>query len=137
MYNNDNPQQKFIQSIRVNYTYLQSNKNSTGYISAYALDYLHHDFTIFLQHKILEKLSAGWTFSVEQRNGGYLDYPSSTVVPYATVFLLNGKISYALKNASIYVQGNNLLNRPYHEMGSVLLPGIWIFGGFQYHLPLK
>jgi iron complex outermembrane receptor protein len=137
VYYNDHPQQKFIQSIRINYTYLQSNKSSTGYISAYALDYLHHDFTLFVQHKILKKLSAGWTFSVEKRNGGYLDYASSTVVPYATVFLLNGKIIYALKNASIYIQGNNLLNRPYHEMGSVLLPGIWIFGGFQYHLPIK
>ena len=135
VYQNDHPQQKFIQSIRVNYTYLQSNKSSAGFISAYTLDYLRHDFTVFIQHKILKKLSAGWTFSVQKRNGGYLDYQSSKVLPYETVFLLNAKIRYTLKNASFYIQGNNLLNRPYHEMGSVLLPGIWIFGGVQYHLP--
>ncbi len=135
VYQNDNPEQKFIQSVRVNYTYLHSDKKSFGYISFYALDYLKHDFTVYLQHKVFKNLSAGWTFSIQKRNGGYLDYQSSKVLPYKTVFLLNAKIRYKLKSASFYVQGNNLLNRPYHEMGSVLLPGIWIFGGVQYHLP--
>lgn len=137
VYNNDKPQPGFIQTIRMNYTCLQSNKKSTGYISAYALDYLRHDFTLFIQHKILKKLSAGWTFTIQKRNGGYLDYQTSSVVPYSTVFLVNAKFRYAFKNASIYLQGNNLLNRPYREMGSVLLPGIWVFGGLAYHLPAK
>lgn len=136
VYNNINPQHHFIQSFRVNYTFLQSEKSASGYISLYTMDYLKHDFSIFLRQRITRHFSGGWTFSIQKRNGGYLDYQLSKILPYKTVFLLNTKIIYTMKNLKVYIQGSNLLNQQYHEIGSVLLPGIWVLGGVQYHFPL-
>jgi iron complex outermembrane receptor protein len=116
----------------MNYTYLNSKKSASGYISLYALDYLKHNLDIFIDHKILPRLSASWTVQIQKRNGSYFDYNSSKQMPYETVVLLNGKMIYRLKKLNVFVQGENLLNKRYHDIGSVLLPGIWFTGGIQY-----
>ncbi len=127
---------RFIQAVRFSYHYLTSDKNTAGYVSLYALDYLHHHANLYLQHAIARHLSAGWTFSVRQRNGYYFDYEQNKKVPYGTVFLMNTKIRYVLPHFVFYLQANNLLNRTYRDIGSVVMPGIWVSGGVQYHISL-
>ncbi|MBN2639803.1 MAG: TonB-dependent receptor [Bacteroidales bacterium] len=126
----------FVQSLGLNYTFLQSDKNASGYISLYALDYLKHDVSLFMMNRLLHRLTSSVTFKLEKRNGSYLDYETSQLKPYETVFLLDTKLMYQLDKFEIYLQANNLLNQRYHDTGSVLLPGIWVMGGVRFHINL-
>jgi vitamin B12 transporter len=127
----------FIKHVRSSYHYLYSAKTAGDYVSLYALDYLRHHFTVYLEHRISGRISAGWTFSVEKRNGGYFDYERQQKVSYKTVFLLNTKIKYTLPHFTFYVQADNLFNQQYRDIGSVVMPGIWVRGGIQYRFRLK
>ncbi len=127
----------FVKYLRVNYRYLHSEKISSGYVSLYALDYLRHHFTLYLEHHIARNLSAGWTFAVEKRNGYYFDYENQSRRRYPVVFLMNTKVKYRIPHFVFYVQANNLLNRSYRDIGSVVMPGIWVTAGLQYHISLN
>ncbi len=127
----------FLEQLRLSYNYLHSDKSASGYVSLYALDYLRHNLNIYFQHAIAPRLSAVWTFSIQKRNGGYFNYVQSKKVPYRTVFLLNTKIQYRIPHFTLFVQANNLLNQTYRDIGSVVMPGIWVTGGLQYHVSLK
>ncbi len=128
---------QFVKHLRLRYNYLHSDKDASGFISLYALDYLRHDLSIYFQHSIAPGLSAGWTFSIQKRNGDYFDYLQSKKVSYSTVFLLNTKIMYRISHFTFFVQANNLLDQTYRDIGSVVMPGIWVTGGIQYHLSLR
>ncbi len=127
----------FVRRMRVSYRYLYSSKNAEGYVSLYALDYLRHHFTLYVRHRVAGRLSAGWTFSVEKRNGDYYDDTQQLKVPYRTVFLFNTKVRYTVQHFVFYVQVNNLLNQTYRDIGSVVMPGIWVTGGVKYHISFK
>ena len=131
------PNSSFLQYLRVSYHYLHADKNAPGFVSLYALDYLRHNFSLYLQHAIARKLSAGWTFLIQKRNGGYFNYHQNIKVPYSTVFLLNTKIQYRIPHFVFFVQVNNLLNQTYRDIGSVVMPGIWATGGIRYHVSLR
>jgi len=126
-----------LRSIRVNYTYLKSDKINDNFFSLYALDYLQHHFNLFVNQKLFKNLSAGWNFSYQKRNGTYFDSQKMAEVAYKNIFLLNAKITYRQPAFQVYIQATNLLNRPYHDIGSVTLPGLWVLGGVQFHLPFK
>jgi len=127
----------FLKSFRLNYHYLYSDKSASGYVSLYALDYLRHNLSIYFRHAIIRRLSATWTFSIQKRNGEYFDYKQNRKVPYSTVFLLNTRINYSIPHFTFYLQANNLLNQTYRDIGSVVLPGVWVLGGMQYHFSLN
>ncbi len=128
---------KIVKAVRLNYHYLYSAKSASGYVSLYALDYLRHNLSIYLQHAVFGNLTAGWTFSIQKRNGDYFDYEQNKKAPYSTVFLLNLKIRYKLPRFTFFVQADNLLDQTYRDIGSVVMPGIWVTGGVQYHVSLK
>ncbi len=127
----------FLKSLQIHYQFLHADKEANGYVSLYALDYLRHHFSLFVQHKVLRKLTAGWTFQVQKRNGDYYNYPDNDKVPYATVFLVNMKLQYRIPHFRFYLQVNNLLDRPYRDIGSVEMPGIWALAGVRYRLNFR
>ncbi len=127
----------FVKHLRVSYNYLHSDKSASGYVSLYALDYLRHNLSIYFRHAIVHRLSATWTFSIQKRHGEYFDYLQNRKAPYSTVFLLNTRINYSIPHFSFYLQANNLLNQTYRDIGSVVMPGIWVLGGMQYHFSLN
>jgi vitamin B12 transporter len=131
------PATGFVRSWGIRYHYLFSGKKSSGYVSLYALDYLRHHFSFYFQHAVISRLSAMWTFSLQKRNGSYFDVALQQAKPYRTVFLLNLKVRYTLSSFVFYVQANNMLNQRYRDIGSVVMPGIWVSGGIGYHLSLK
>ncbi len=133
VYKNETNPKGIFKAIRLNYTYLMSDKNSDKFLSLYALDYLKHNLSLFVDNRIAHHLTAGWSFLAQKRNGSYYDSQQKTEKPYENVFLINAKITYYKPLFVIYLQANNLLNRPYHDIGSVLMPGIWVMGGVQFH----
>ena len=127
---------RFINTIRFNYTQLESSKSASNFISLYSLEYLKYDVSFFMENPVMKNVSVGWDFSIQKRNGNYLNYSVGKVLPFKRVFLLNLKVNYEYKKVKIFLQGNNLLNVHYHDVGSAILPGLWIMGGIQYHFKL-
>ena len=117
----------FINSLSIGYTYIYQHRRDNIYIyrSNYALEYLRHKFTASLNHKILAKLSANWSLRWQDRMGDYR--------PYATLDL---KLQWTERRWQAYVQGTNLTNRHYFDLGHVRQPGIWVMAGARFIINL-
>jgi len=118
----------------VKYSWLNSEKQNNDIISLYALDFLRHNFNMFINHNIIENYSASWTFSVQERNGSYMDFDIGNETDYQTVILLNLKLSYTIRNFEFSLSGSNLLNRQYYDIGNIQQPGLWVIGSVNFHL---
>lgn len=118
----------------VKYAWVNSEKQNDEVISLYALDFLQHNFNTYLSHNIINSLSASWTFSVQQRNGSYIDYVTGYETDYETIMLLNLKLIYVIKNFEFNLSASNLLNKEYYDIGNVKQPGLWVIGGLKYHI---
>lgn len=118
----------------VKYSWVNSEKQNSDIISLYALDYLRHNFNMYLNHNVIDNLSASWTFSVQKRNGSYIDFETGDETDYQTVLLMNLKLIYTIKNLEFSVTASNLLNKHYYDIGNVQQPGIWVIGGIKYRI---
>jgi iron complex outermembrane receptor protein len=125
---------KLVNYAGLKYAWMTSGKQNNEIISLYALDFLKHNFNLYVNHDIMKSLSASWSITVQKRNGSYIDYQTSRQTDYRTNALLNLKVIYEFKNFEFDVSANNLLNKQYYDIGNVLQPGIWFIGGIKYHL---
>lgn len=120
----------WIKSISANYTYLDKIKYDGNLISAYALDYLKHDFNLELINKIKNTgLSFKWNISYNDRNGSYTRLNQE--IKYQSYFKFDGIISYSLENAEMFLSVYNFTDQKIREFGNIMLPGIWIKGGIN------
>ena len=120
----------------IKYSWINSEKKNNEIISLYALDFLRHNFNMFFNHNIIKSLRASWSFSIQKRNGSYVDFSTGNEIDYQTVMLLNLKIIYTMKNLEFSISASNLLNRQYYDIGNVQQPGIWVIGGVKFNLYL-
>jgi iron complex outermembrane receptor protein len=123
------PKKGYVSQIGMQYNYLYVAKNSQGYLSLYATDYLRNQVKISIHHRIFWKLYAHWQFNFQDRAGTYLDFSSQTEKRYKPYMLCNAKINLQLKNAQVFVEATNLFNTPYFDLGNIPQPRIWIKGG--------
>ena len=97
-----------------------------------------------LDHKIYDRLSASWALRWQDRVGSYTLYEGTYVDtatgylrgtntgrlvfydPYATLDL---KLQWTDKHYQVYVQGSNITNGKYYDLGNVRQPGIWVLAG--------
>ncbi len=127
----------FLKQLNVSYAYIYQSRrdDKTIYRSNYALDYLKNKLVVSLNHRVAGKLEAQWDVRVQHRNGSFELYtagkPSGTLTPYGTVGLLDLKLQWVEKTYSLYVQGNNLTNHKYYDLGNVQQPGFWFMAGVK------
>ncbi len=121
-----------VNYLYIDYSYINTYKNSNEYISAYALDYLKHKVTARISNKLYKSLSLDWNFTLQHRNGTYTYM--NTEQDYKTFFLANARIDWKPKFIEIYLEIENLLNTSYRDFGPVVQPGRWIFAGINYKL---
>lgn len=127
----------FLKQLNVSYAYIYQSRrdDKTIYRSNYALDYLKNKLVVSLHHRVAGKLEAQWDVRVQHRNGAFELYtegkPSGTLTPYGTVGLLDLKLQWVEKTYSLYVQGNNLTNHKYYDLGNVQQPGFWFMAGVK------
>ncbi|MDR1458600.1 MAG: TonB-dependent receptor [Bacteroidales bacterium] len=128
------PKKGYLSLIGIQYNYLFVSKNSKGYLSLYATDYLRNQIKFNLHHKIYWKLYANWQFNFQERMGTYLDNTTNTEQDYKPYLLCNLKISLLLKQTQIFIEASNLFNTVYFDLGNISQPGIWIKGGISVNL---
>ena len=52
-------------------------------------------------------------------------------MPYEPYTLLNARLGWNSSNMRIYLEGDNLLNRPYYDHGNIPQPGVWFKFGIS------
>jgi len=130
------------QQIKLNYQYLYLEKESGELLSNYALDYLHHKCSFFIDQEIYKSLFLSTKLSFQDRNGSYTEYANAvfTEKEYQANFLVDTRLHYAhkLKNNSLSLQYfldiHNLFNKKYYDYGNIIMPGRWIIMGFSIQL---
>lgn len=129
--------ESFLKQLNVSYAYIYQSRRDDKviYRSNYALDYLKNKLVVSLNHRVAGKLEAQWDVRVQHRNGAFELYtagkPSGTLAPYGTTGLLDLKLQWVEKTYSLYLQGNNLTNHKYYDLGNVQQPGFWFMAGVK------
>ncbi len=118
----------WLKKIEATYSYCQLDKETHGYLSKYALDYLKHKITANLSHGIYKGFGASWSANYQIRNGEYTDI-EDLVQKYKPVFTLDGRIYWQNSNLKIYVEASNITNTRYYDYGGILQAPIWVKGG--------
>ena len=131
----------WLQNLSLGYTYINQTRHDDKQIfkSNYALEYLRHKFTASLSHRIVSKLSAFWNVRWQDRMGSYVVYETNVETgkpvatnrlenyhPYATLDL---KLQWTADKYELYVQGNNLTDHQYYDLGNIPQPGLSILAG--------
>ena len=128
------PKKGYLSSVGIQYNYLYVAKNSQGYHSLYATDYLRNQVKLSVYHKIYWKIYANWQFNFQDRTGTYLHFETNTEKRYTPYLLCNLRINMQLSKAQVFVEAANLFNTTYFDIGNIPQPGIWIKGGVSLKL---
>ena len=109
------PKKGYFSQIGMQYNYLYVAKNSQGYHSLYATDYLRNQVKFHAHHKIYRNFSAHWQFNFQDRTGTYLDFETNTEKTYRPYLLCNLKINMKLEKVNVFLEASNLFNRKYFD----------------------
>ena len=138
----------WVRNLSVGYTYIHQKRHDDVqiYKSNYAMEYLRHKFVASLHHRIWDRLSATWSVRWQDRMGSYVQY-SGTYVDTATGYLrgqttgelvsyspyatLDLKLQWTADHYQVFVQGTNITNHKYYDLGNVQQPGIWVMAGVR------
>lgn len=136
----------WLRSLSVGYTYIHQKRHDDTPIfkSNYAMEYLRHKFVASLNHRIWNRLSATWSVRWQDRMGSYLRYSGTYVDPstgflrgestgqlvdYSPYATLDLKLQWTAEQYQVFVQGTNIINHKYYDLGNVQQPGIWVMAG--------
>jgi vitamin B12 transporter len=131
----------FVKRVTASYSYTSINKNSSDFISYYALDNLKHKVVIGLDHIIYKNIGATWYISWQDRNGNYAKYDlvsnTSVDTPYKPFLLFDGKIYYNRRWFEFFAEANNIFNVNYIDLSNIVQPGRWFKAGLAVNVAWK
>ncbi len=111
----------FIKSYSIGYTYLDNDiKRSEVNFSRFSLDNLRHQLVVKLEHKLIKNFTNQIIYRYNDR------------VSLEDYHLLDDRLIYQLKNFSIFMQVNNILDTHYTEASLVPMPGRWLQFGVTF-----
>ena len=125
----------FLRSITIGYAFIHQHRRDAAYVykSNYAMEYLRHKFTATLHHNIWRHLTANWQLRVQDREGAYIKYENATstgqLVRYRPYALLDLKLQWDAPRYLLWVEGTNLTNHTYYDLGNIPQPGLTILAG--------
>ena len=135
-------EKSYLNSFSAAYTYIHQDRTlpEDFYASSYALDYLRHKLVLSLDTKLYKALSACLVFRWQDRQGKYVKYTpyldehdnltyNARTVDYSPYGLLNLKLSWKRPRYDLYLEGENLTNHTYYDIGNVKQPGFTFMAG--------
>jgi iron complex outermembrane receptor protein len=89
---------------------------------------------VSLEHRIWSRLSANWQLRWRDREGAYIKYEDAvstgTLVSYSPYATLDLKLQWTDSRYKLWVEGTNLTNHTYYDLGNIPQPGIVVLAGF-------
>lgn len=124
---------EWLRRVEVSYAFCDVQADAGGMMSLYALDYLRHQATLRIEHKIYGGFGATWSLSVRQRQGEYTSL-EGTIQNYRPVCLLDGSIYWQNKVLKLSVDAKNMANQLYYDFSGVVQPRHWITASVSWRL---
>jgi vitamin B12 transporter len=112
-----------FKKIAFSYTYMDSNKKETGFLSKYALDILRHQLIMGIDSEILG-IHLNWQLSYHQRCFGETYFIGD--------FVMSKRIRAKDFILEPFLKIDNFSDTHYREVGGVLQPGRWVQGGVRF-----
>ena len=106
-------------SVSAQYTLLDASTDALTTFSEYVLDYARHTVALAASAALPAKFTIGQRAEYKQRRDG-VDY-----------WLVDTRVGRAVGQATVFVEGSNLLNTQYQEISGVDMPGRWIRAGVR------
>ena len=111
-----------LKTIRLSYTFLNSDKLNAKLKSRYTLEYLRHQVILQINSKLPFDITQSWAVKYEDRLNSQ------------NHFVVDTKLSKNFINFNIFVKATNLFNKIYDDIAGVPLPGRWIISGVNFNL---
>ncbi|MBK8944954.1 MAG: TonB-dependent receptor [Ignavibacteriae bacterium] len=108
--------------IKIDYTYLNSDKINLGNQSRYNLEYLRNDLNVQIFNNLLLDIKQSWSINYEDR------------INFEDHFTIDTKLQKTILHFDVFFKVSNLLNKTFQEILGVPLPGRWIIGGVKFDL---
>ena len=127
----------FFKHFKLSYSFLHTEKDtSQDFISKYALDYLKHNFTASISHKLFADINTNWQIIYKDRNGDYLDYNEGQyqLYNYQPYLLTNLKLTKKIRKVLFSLDVENLFNIDYRDLSYIKMPGRWIIFSLKYKI---
>lgn len=122
------PQRGVLQSVVFNYSHIASQKQSSGKISKYALDYMRNKASLTASIRILPSLVLSATGSLYDRTGVY-EVAAGQVENFRPYFILDSRLTWSLTKVRLWAECTNILDREYFDFAGLQLPGRWFMAG--------
>ena len=111
--------------LQASYTFLHQIRHDDVAVwrSNYAMEYLRHKLVVTGDWTFWRCMGVNASVRYHDRVGDY--------TPYATLDL---KLRWADPRYEVWVQGNNVTDTNYTDIGGVPQPGIWVTAGVKWHI---
>lgn len=120
-----------LNSVKINYAYNYADSSSSGFQSAYVLDFLSSNFSMSLNQKF-KSINVSWKLTRQDRKGSYINFSSNNEIEYEPFTLISTRITKQIfDNNILFVEIYNLLNKDYVDFGNVPQPGRIFRGGLR------
>ena len=114
----------FVEQVSLSYGHISMDKDSGKMISKYATDYMRHKAAASVQLRLMRNLSLTLTASAFSREGNYVD-KAGAVTAYEPYALLDGRMTWSLKNWRVWVDATNITSTRYYDYGGLEMPACW------------
>ncbi len=124
----------FLRRLTLSYAFVSTDRRS-DLIAKSAMDFLRHKAALTAEVRFLRRMSFALTATVADRNGSYTHYPVpgdssvSETRDFAPFFLLDARLAWEKGICRIYVDGTNITDTAYCDMGGIPLPRAWVTAG--------
>lgn len=111
-----------FQTVKLQYTFLNSEQVDSDFDSRYSLKYLKHQAILTVSHTFYGNINFHWFFRYEDR------------LNVSDHFIADIKVNRSMSNFNIYIKATNLFDSPYYDIAGIPLPGRWIVGGVKFSI---
>ncbi len=121
-----NPQWYFqyfpVTTIRIEYGFYNSDKQTDRLESKYALSHLRHHANFHANLKLPLGVTNNWRAQYKER------------IDQEGFLLIDTRFSKEIGHFGFFVDITNVLDRDYYDVGSVEMPGRWFMGGIEWEM---
>ena len=123
------PEQRVLRCLNVSYCFInQGQHEGEGIRSLYALEYLKNKVVTTLGLNLWRQLTLDLSYRFQHRMGHYNDLQGQ-LHSYGSYGILDANLAWTAPHYTVYLKGNNLLDRDFVDVGNVPQPGTWVMGG--------